>query len=137
MKKLLFLLSFIFISFSAFAQTPFGLWKTIDDETGAEKAYVRIYEENGKMYGKIEKLLNKPMDTVCDQCPGEKKDKPLVGMMIISDMEKDGDTWDEGTILKPENGKIYDGKIWLENGKLMVRGYIGFLFKTQEWLRVE
>jgi hypothetical protein len=25
--------------------------------------------------------------------------------------------------------------MWLENGKLMVRGYVAFFFRTQVWVR--
>jgi len=60
--------------------------------------------------------------------------KPIVGMVIINDMEKDEDEWGNGTILDPENGKIYRCKLWVEDGKLMVRGYIAFLYRTQTWL---
>jgi uncharacterized protein (DUF2147 family) len=44
-------------------------------------------------------------------------------------------TWSGGTILDPESGKVYDCKLWLENGRLMVRGYVAFFFRTQEWIR--
>ncbi|KXX69082.1 DUF2147 domain-containing protein [Flammeovirga sp. SJP92] len=139
MKKLLFFVFLIFSSFNLLAQetSAFGVWKTIDDETNEAKAYVEIYKVGDKMHGKITKLLKDPEDTICDKCPGNKKDKPVMGMEIIWDMEKDGDQWVDGEILKPENGKIYNGKIWVEDGKLQVRGYIGFMYKTQTWLRVE
>ena len=38
-----------------------------------------------------------------------------------------------GTILDPEDGKVYKAEVWVEDGKLKVRGYIGFLYKTQTW----
>ena len=60
--------------------------------------------------------------------------KPIVGLEIIRDMKKDGDEYAGGDILDPENGKVYRCKIWVENGKLMVRGYIAFLYRTQTWL---
>ncbi|MBD0402050.1 MULTISPECIES: DUF2147 domain-containing protein [unclassified Flammeovirga] len=139
MKKLLFFVFLIFSSSPLFAQetSAFGVWKTIDDETNEAKAYVEIYKVGDKMHGKITKLLMDPEDTLCDNCPGDKKNKPVLGMEIIWGMEKDGDRWIDGEILKPENGKVYDGKIWVEDGKLQVRGYIGFMYKTQTWLRVE
>ncbi len=121
------------------AQTSvIGKWKTIDDETGEEKSIVEIYEKNGKVYGKIIKLLqvgpNEP-PPVCDKCPDDdtRKDKKILGMEIMRDMKKDGKEYSGGTILKPDTGKIYKCKIWVENNKLMVRGYIGFLYRTQTW----
>jgi len=41
-----------------------------------------------------------------------------------------------GTILDPEDGQVYSAEIWVEDGKLMVRGYSGFLYKTRTWLKV-
>ena len=59
---------------AAFAQSPVGTWRTIDDETGKPKSHVEIYEQNGKLYGKITKLLNpsEPNPT-CKKCSGAKK----------------------------------------------------------------
>ncbi|HRT54643.1 MAG TPA: DUF2147 domain-containing protein, partial [Flavobacteriales bacterium] len=65
----------------------------------------------------------------------DRKDQPVLGMEIIRDMVKDDDEWEDGTILDPENGKVYDCKLWLEDGKLMVRGYVAFFYRTQEWVR--
>jgi len=119
------------------AQTIFGKWKTIDDETGKPKSIVEIYEKNGKAYGKVIKLFREPhedQDPICDKCTDDRKDKKVLGMEIIRDMEKDDDEWDDGTIMDPKKGTIYDCKMWVEDGKLQVRGYIAFFFRTQTWL---
>ena len=129
----------------AFAMTglaqnsPVGLWKTVDDETGEEKSYVEIFERNGKLYGKIDRLLLKPADTVCENCPGDKKDKRLVGMEILWDFEPYKDYWSYGQILDPVTGKVYKCSMWLEgNNELKLRGYIGIsaIGRTQTWSRV-
>lgn len=119
------------------AQSIFGKWKTIDDETGKAKSIVEIYEKDGKAYGKIIKLFREPhedQDPICDKCSDDRKDKKVLGMEIIRDMEKDDDEWEDGTILDPKKGTVYDCKLWVENGKLQVRGYIAFFFRTQTWL---
>jgi uncharacterized protein (DUF2147 family) len=128
----------------AFAQekTIVGTWMTIDDETGDPKSYVSIYEKDGKFYGKIDSLIRKPgedPDPVCDKCPDDdpRKDQKILGMEIIKDMEKDGDEYKDGTILDPKKGKVYDCKLWIEDGKLKVRGYLLFFFRTQTWHPVE
>ncbi|ANQ48462.1 DUF2147 domain-containing protein [Flammeovirga sp. MY04] len=139
-KTILLLLTGLFLSICSYAQesSVFGIWKTIDDETNEAKAYVEIYKEaDNTMSGKIIKLLKDPEDTTCDKCPGDKKDQKVMGMQIIWGMEKNGDQWTDGKVLKPENGKIYSCKVWVEEGKLQVRGYLGFIYKTQTWLRVE
>ena len=43
--------------------------------------------------------------------------------------------WKDGTILDPENGSVYDCKLWVEGGRLKVRGYVAFFYRTQTWVR--
>ena len=138
-KNLSLFLVFSFFAFSSFAQqsTPVGKWKTIDDNTGKTKSVVEIYEKGGKIFGKVLELFDpeKP-DPKCEEC--DESDprymKPIVGLEIIRNMEADGNEWEDGDILDPENGKVYRCKLWVEEGKLMVRGYISFLYRTQTWL---
>ena len=124
--------------------TPAGLWRTIDDHSGKEKSLVRIVEVNDEFRGTIEKLFREPGEDPnpnCEKCPGDKKNKPVLGMMILTALKKDKDQWSGGEILDPQNGKIYKCKVWLENkGRdLHVRGFIGMalLGRTQVWKREE
>jgi len=118
-----------------------GKWKTIDDDTGSAKSIVEIYESNGKIYGKVLQILEKGKeDKVCEECKGDKKNKPIKGMVIINGLTKNDDEWDGGKILDPKSGKEYKCVISLENeNKLKVRGYVGFslLGRTQYWTRVK
>lgn len=124
------------------AETPVGFWKTIDDETGDEKSLVQIREVEGLLQGQIVHLFRKPdedQDPVCDECTGERKDKPVKGMIILWELaEKDGE-WSGGRILDPANGKIYRCKLRVEpdGQKMTVRGYIGFslIGRSQTWWR--
>ncbi len=122
------------------AQNVLGKWKTIDDETGREKSIVEIYEKNGLLYGKILELLGeKNKNAVCSACSGKNKNKPYVGLVIITDLKKDGDEWSGGKILDPKTGKEYKCHIALESAdKLKVRGYLGIslIGRTQYWQRV-
>lgn len=132
----------LFLSFSVHSQDVFGSWKTVDDVTGEAKSIVEIYEKDGKAYGKIIKILdpNAPKDAKCEECSGKDKDKLIVGLTFLRGLEKDGDEYNGGTILDPENGKEYKSYIQLESkDKLKVRGYIGFslLGRTQYWYRVK
>ncbi|AXF14637.1 DUF2147 domain-containing protein [Paraburkholderia caledonica] len=129
---------------TAMAQTdtPVGTWQTIDDHTGQPKALVQISQDgNGTLSGKVVKGLgpNDQPDRRCTACTDARKDQPILGMTIISDMKKDGEAWDHGQILDPENGKLYKCKMHLEEGgnKLVVRGYIGMslLGRSQTWVR--
>ena len=142
MKHLLFL-SFLLCPFLAFSQVSniIGSWKTIDDATGEAKSIVRIYKgTDGKYYGKIEKLFQNP-DGKCDKCKGENKDKPILGMVIITDMKEKGDKLDGGTILDPANGEKYYATISYEkDGRLKLRGSLdklGMLGRNQFWVKAE
>lgn len=142
MKYSLFLL-FAFFGTLASAQSILGKWKSVDDETGNERSVVEIYEKEGKYYGKVLGIFTaegEDPDPVCQECD---EDDPrymnkVIGMEIIQDMElsKGGDVYEEGTILDPENGSVYDCKLWVEDGNLKVRGYIMFLYRTQTWLPI-
>src|SRR5690606_10459781 len=141
MKKILLTISLVaFTVMAAVAQDVTGKWKTIDDETGEAKSIVEIYKQNEKVYGKgIEILEPKKRNLTCVNCTGSDKDKPIVGLVIIKGLEKDGDEYNDGTITDPNNGKVYKCYIELDGAnKLNVRGYIGFslLGRTQTWERV-
>jgi uncharacterized protein (DUF2147 family) len=121
------------------AESPVGTWKTVDDKTGKERSQVQIYEEGGRVFGRIT-ALTEPTDRAgkpktCTHCTGAEKDRPIIGLVIIRDLARSGDSYKGGTILDPEDGKVYKAEIWVEDGKLKVRGYVGFFYKTQTWLK--
>lgn len=137
---------FLFSSLFALAQNPIlGKWKTKDDETGRIKSIVEITERDGKIYGQVVELFRLPeedQDPYCDKCEDDRKDKRVLGMEIVRDMEqhKSGKfEWEDGTICDPKKGSVYTCEMWFEDDNmdvLKVRGYILFLFRTQEWYRV-
>jgi len=131
-------------SLSALAQTsPVGLWKTIDDDGKTEKSLVRITDQGGVLTGTIEKVFDaSKADAKCEKCTDDRKDKPVIGLPIIRNVKQDADDkeiWTGGEILDPNNGKIYKTRLKpIEGGKRMeMRGYIGFIYRTQVWQRVE
>lgn len=139
MKKLLFAVSIILLSVSANAQGIVGKWKTIDDESGKPRSIVDIYEKDGKYFGKIIKLFREQgedPDPICEECEDHRKGEKVIGMEIISEMvfDKKNEEYKKGEILDPENGNIYDCKLWIEEGNLKVRGYLLFFYRTQTWL---
>ena len=142
MKQILFVLA-LFLSMNSFAQTCVGKWITIDDETNKKKSIVELYKVDGKLYGKIIYLFpreGREDNPKCKKCTDDRKDQPLVGLQIVRSLKWDGEEWEGGTIDDPENGKIYTVKMWLEEGNanlLNVRGYVGPIFRTQKWVRVE
>jgi uncharacterized protein (DUF2147 family) len=120
--------------------TPVGFWKTVDDKTGKPRSIVRIYEENGKYFGRVEASLNPGRaGRRCDKCTDERKGQLIVGMVIVRGLQKDGNEFTGGDILDPDNGKVYHCKLKLkEQGtQLVMRGYLGAsLFgRSQIWTR--
>lgn len=139
MKKLLFATVALFFSVLTFAQIE-GKWKTIDDETGNAKSIVEIYKKSdGKYYGKILQLLQKPENNNCISCKDDRKNKPILGMEIIRGLSKEGTEFGGGTITDPKNGKTYKCTVSRDGTKLNVRGYLGIsLFgRTQTWLKAD
>lgn len=128
-------------------KSPVGLWKTIDDHSGKAKSLIRITETGGEYQGEIEKLFLAPdadQNPKCDKCEDARKDKPIIGMTILTGLKQDAQNPDEftgGRILDPAEGKIYKSKVTLKKDgkKLNMRGYIGvpMLGRTQTWLRAE
>ncbi len=146
MKSFVFAAALSLVAQLAAAQTgPQGLWKTIDDETKAEKSLVRVTETAGVFSAVVEKVMDPAKaDAKCDKCTDERKDQLVLGMTILRNVKKnssDAELWDGGEILDPNNGKVYKVRMKPVDGgkKLEVRGYIGMpmLGRTQVWQRVE
>jgi uncharacterized protein (DUF2147 family) len=116
-----------------------GTWVTIDDETGVRKSEITLYLENGKLYGRIDRLLlPEDQGKRCVYCKGERYNKPIEGLLIVEGLKPNGDSWTKGKITDPANGKSYDCTVKLEDANtLNVRGYLGFslLGRTQVWKR--
>ncbi|MEZ5727786.1 MAG: DUF2147 domain-containing protein [Burkholderiaceae bacterium] len=120
--------------------SPVGLWKNIDDETGKAKALIRIEEKAGALVGRIVEILTPgKANAVCGKCEGALKDKPVRGMQILQGLKKVEEWYEGGTILDPNNGKVYRSQLRLvdEGKRLEVRGFIGMpLFgRSQTWVR--
>lgn len=124
--------------------TPEGYWKTVDDDKGDVRSIVKIWKHtDGKLRGRIEKLLRRPGEIpnpVCENCEGARKNKPVLGMEFLWDFTGSGAVWKEGKVLDPENGKIYNCQLEVldKGARLKVFGFIRVIFKigrSQIWLR--
>ena len=133
----------LFAPLSFAADSPVGLWKTVDDKTNKPRSLVRIVEENGEYKGIVEKGLREDdnPERVCEKCDAPRKNQKIQGMTFMWGLKKDGNEFKGGEILDPENGKIYRCKMKLVDGgkKLDVRGFIGIALigRTQTWWREE
>ena len=139
MRKLLLTLVALSAMTSMFAQnTIVGDWMTVDDKTGDNYSIVRIYQgDDGLYYGKIQKILMGPEDVTCTLCTGADKDAPMLNLVIIRGMHMEKGDLRGGKVLDPNNGKFYYGKIYLKNGKLVLRGSLdklGAFGRNQTWV---
>ncbi len=138
--KYLLILFILTLSSTTNGQTIIGQWETYDDKTKEKKAVIEIYQTNNRYFAKIVKSFIGEKNAIYETCKGTKKDKPIIGLVIIENIKKDGNEFIGGSILDPENGKTYTCYLKLMNtNKLKVRGYLGFaLFgRTQYWIRKE
>jgi uncharacterized protein (DUF2147 family) len=127
------------------SQTPTaaGVWQQVGDD-GNVGALVTITQEHGAYVGRLSHLYLGPDDDpnpICSECPGEKRNQPLLGLVFIEEMKRSGLNYDGGKILDPETGKIYSASMHLspDGTKLNVRGYLGLpIFgRSQAWTRLQ
>lgn len=119
--------------------TPEGRWKTIDDETGETKSIIEVYANGDEFEGKIAEILTNNKDAKCTKCSGKQKNAPMLGLVIIKNLEADEDYWSGGTIMDPQKGAEYKLSAWYEDGNpdvLFIRGkhWTG-IYRTQKWQR--
>jgi uncharacterized protein (DUF2147 family) len=124
------------------APAPIGLWEYKDSK--GVRAHVRVVIVNGVLNAIIEKPFpraGEPADPRCDRCPGSFKNKPIRGLRIVWGARAKADgSWQDGSILDPDNGSIYSVTIRpSSDGKtLNIRGFVGFslLGRTSIWRRL-
>ncbi|MDP9095909.1 MAG: DUF2147 domain-containing protein [Pseudomonadota bacterium] len=135
------LLGFLPARSQASTTDPVGLWRTVDDKSGEVRGAVRLFENNGMIYGRVEQVIDpKAIDQVCQKCSGDRHNKPILGLDVIRGVRADGPgSWSGGEILDPETGDTYRVSLRLDDGgkKLVVRGSIlgGMIGRSQTWVR--
>jgi uncharacterized protein (DUF2147 family) len=119
-----------------------GLWEQSDDN-GRVQAWFNFFEKNGVYAGAIARAFPAPGEKaaeVCSKCPGEQKDAPFIGLVIVNGMQRKGLSYQNGTILDPRDGSVYRAVMELspDGQKLTVRGYLGIemLGHSQVWRRL-
>jgi uncharacterized protein (DUF2147 family) len=126
-------------------KTAAGFFAQADDD-GFVGAWFYFTQKNGVYEGRIVKAFMKPdadpkqFSNLCEKCEGDQKDAPMIGLTIIKGMKRDGLDYQNGSIMDPRDGSVYNAQMQLsEDGKqLSVRGYLGIslLGQTQVWNRM-
>ena len=144
-------------SMSAFAVSPVGFWKTIDDKTKNPKGIMHIYaNKSGKLVGQIiggfkkEGAKSAPNCTKCSNDTydantgyGIKKNEAKLGKIIMWNYTKDDNKWTGGSIVDTSTGKKYRSDIALASKDekinpniLDVTGKVFIFSRTQQWYRI-
>ncbi len=122
------------------ANAILGNWKT-----GSGNAVIQIYKNGEKFQGKIISL-QEPNDPETGKPRLDKehpdpsnKTRPILGLVNLWGFNyKDKNSWKDGHIYDPKNGKTYSCNMKLTNANtLEVRGFIGvsLIGRTDTWTR--
>lgn len=138
MKKLILFLS-LFVAATLSAQNKAGDIVGTYMNPDAD-AVLKIYETSGKYFGKLIWVKN-PANLDSNNPDPAKRSQKRLGLVIMNNFKFDGDdTWEDGTIYDPKNGKTYDCKVTRDTkGNLDIRGYIGIslLGRTSHFTKID
>ncbi len=122
--------------------TAAGLWQELDPSTHIG-AWFFIFQKDNVYYGAMVKMFvppGKDPNPICTACSGDQHNQPSLGLVMIKGMQRNGRHYENGTILDPRDGNVYNANMEVtEDGqKLKLRGYLGIpLFgQTQVWKRL-
>ena len=122
---------------ASFALDPIGTWRT--DEG---KATVRVADCGGALCATIVSLKepNDPKSgrpkTDSNNVDASKRNRPIVGLQILTALRPQGANKWTGQVYNPEDGKTYDATVVLENANVLkVQGCVLFLCETYTWTR--
>ena len=158
MKKniAIFLMLFIATVFRLAADPVEGYWLSIDEKTGKVTAGWMIYQEGGKLYGKILSMADFSGNVLAENCKdsyqgfpvsGRVSQMPVVGTPWIFGLSADRPgEWSGGSVINPEDGRMYrcriifraaDGRRY-QNNTLEMRGEIGLgIGRSQFWRKTD
>jgi len=149
MKKGLILLGVLFfcVAFAAAGWTAdssiTGVWSMPilkGTDKGKERLQVEIFEKGGAYYGKIVKLApGVPANALCTKCSKDRKDKPLMGMLVLWDLKQEAGRYVEGTVYDVDEGKDYKCSATLvAQDKLKITACIlSMICDSHYWTRVK
>lgn len=145
-KAFVFMIAFLMLfAFSGLSQAAdpsiVGVWSLPilkGKDKGKERSNVEIFEKDGVYSGKIVKLTSVPANTLCKSCKKDRKDKPLMGMLILWDLKKEAGRYAGGKIYDVEEGSEYKCSFTqISPDKLKVTACLMFLCESHYWTRVK
>ena len=129
------LLAFLVLSLSASAQKAedaIGVW--LNPENGSN---VEFYRCGAGLCGKIVRVRDGQVRDSNNPDPA-KRERPVVGLLILEGARQTGDNRWAGTLYNRENGKTYSGTVTVKSkDALELSGCVlAVLCKTVTWTRV-
>jgi len=156
MKRVVFLMVFVAVAVFCFADSVEGFWLSIDENTNQVTAGWHIYQEGGRLYGKILSTATEPRGVIADRCresyrnfpvAGRVNTMPVVGTPWIYGLTRQREgVWTGGHVVNPEDGGIYNCKITFHpadgrryaSDTLEMRGEIGLgIGRSQYWRKTD
>ncbi len=139
MKKLILILISLFLSFLVHAQKADEL---IGKYHMPNKLDIEIFKIGSKYYGKVIALNGWENGKTTDykNPDEEKRNEPLVGKIILSDLEFDNEDkmWTNGTLYGPEKGILVDFKVTeMRKNEIEVVASKYFIRKTLIWKKIK
>lgn len=125
-------------------ETPVGLWLASDSEDDMVRSVVSISEEQGMLFGRIVKLVDRSGDevnSICRHCHSSIEGKPMKGLVFIRNLRRQGDRWVGGRVydIRPEWKWIKDAdcELFVRDGRLHFIGRVGVFSHESVWSRYE
>ena len=115
------------------AEDAVGVWLNPDNGSNIE-----FYKCGDGVCGKIVKVTDGQKTD--DKNPdAAKKNRPIVGLVIMQGAKKTGDNKWEGSLLNTDNGNTYKGYVTLEGSGLNLQGCAlgGIVCTGETWQRVK
>ena len=153
---------FFFLAFTAavlcFAESDpvEGFWLSIDDNTNQITAGWQIYQEGGRLYGRILSLATYPKGTIAERCRESYRGFPVSGRVnampvagppwIFGLTRSKSGEWRGGSVINPEDGNMYNCKITFHHADgrkfqtdtVEMRGEIGLgIGRSQFWRKTD
>jgi uncharacterized protein (DUF2147 family) len=102
---------------------------------------IEIFQNEGIFYGKIIAIgdFDEGQTTDINNPDASKRDEPLLGMVIIKDLEFDADKkqWVDGKMYGPEKGMVFNLKITgIGKDEIEVVGSKYIFWHTLKWIKI-